>query len=144
MHAESSIRDPLLRHERVGMRLRVRLVAEVAWTYLQVRRLLRRHDIAHVVAVLRDCEDDRLAPETARALGKRLDRPIHRTLALVPADTRCLMRSLVLLRMMARRGARCDLLIGARSAEGFTAHAWVEHDGHPVLPTLGYAPLTTI
>jgi hypothetical protein len=46
--------------------------------------------------------------------------------------------------MMARRGVRCELFIGARSGTQFEAHAWVEHDGHPVLPSLGYAPLTTI
>jgi Transglutaminase-like superfamily len=144
MRSERNTRDPLLRRRRAGALLRVRIAAEVAWTYVRVRRLLRRHEIAQVVDLLRADADDRLEPETARSLGRRLDRPIGRTLALVPGDSRCLVRSLVLLRMMARRGARCELSIGARSETEFTAHAWVEHGGHPVLPTLGYAPLTTI
>jgi hypothetical protein len=46
--------------------------------------------------------------------------------------------------MMARRGARLDLSIGARPGTQLEAHAWVEHDGEPVLPTLGYLRLTTI
>jgi hypothetical protein len=136
--------DPLLRHERVGPLLRVRLAAEVIRTYAQVRWLMSRNDIVHVVTVLRAGTDDRLDAAVARRLATRLDRPVGRTLAVLPADSRCLVRSLVVLRMMARRGARCELSIGARSGTQFEAHAWVEHDGEPVLPTLGYAPLTTI
>ncbi len=136
--------DPLLRHPRVGARLRVRLAAEVLTTYVRVRRLMRGRDIIDVVATLREGADDRLDTETARRLAKRLDRPVARTLAVLPADSRCLVRSLVVLRMMARRGVACQLSIGARSDTGFQAHAWVEHDGHPVLPTLGYTSLTTI
>jgi hypothetical protein len=136
--------DPLLRHERVGPLLRVRLAAEVVATYALVRWLLWRHDIVHVVTALRAGTDDRLEPVAARRLATRLGRPVTRTLRVLPADSRCLVRSLVVLRMMARRGARCELSIGARSGSEFEAHAWVEHDGEPVLPTLGYAPLTTI
>jgi hypothetical protein len=144
MCPEYDTRDPLLRNPRVGVRLRVRLAAEVILTYVQVRRLLRRHEIADVVALLRDGVHDRLDADTARRLGTRLDRPVARTLAVLPADSRCLVRSLVVLRMMARRGVRCELSIGAQPESGFQAHAWVEHDGHAVLPTLGYPTLTTI
>jgi hypothetical protein len=136
--------DPLLRHERVGPLLRLRLATEVIGTYVRVRWLMSRHDIVRVVAVLRADTDDHLDSIVARRLAIRLSRPVQRTLRVLPADSRCLVRSLVVLRMMARRGARCELSIGARSGTRFAAHAWVEHDGHPVLPSLGYAPLTTI
>ncbi|HEY7076271.1 MAG TPA: lasso peptide biosynthesis B2 protein [Solirubrobacteraceae bacterium] len=126
------------------MPTRVRLAGEVIWTYLQVRRLMDRHDIVTVVSALRDGSGDRLDPESARRIASRLGRPVWRTLAPLPADSRCLVRSLVVLRMMARRGVRCDLSIGARPGTEFAAHAWVELNGDPVLPTLGYAPLTTI
>jgi Transglutaminase-like superfamily len=144
MHWTRETDDPLLRHERVGPLLRVRLAVEVVATYALVRRLLWRHDIVHVVTALRAGTDDRLEPAAARRLATRLGRPVMRTLRVLPADSRCLVRSLVVLRMMARRGARCELSIGARSGSEFAAHAWVEHDGEPVLPTLGYVPLTTI
>jgi hypothetical protein len=54
-------------------------------------------------------------------------------LKLLPGDTRCLVRSLVLTRLLARRGIACTLVIGARTAPTFLAHAWVEHGGHAVL-----------
>jgi hypothetical protein len=136
--------DPLLRTARVGPLLRIRLAAEVLATYARVRWLMSRHDIVYVVTVLRAGIDARIESSTARRLATRLDRPVGRTLAVLPADSRCLIRSLVVLRMMARRGARCELALGARSGTQFQAHAWIEHDGEPVLPTLGYSPLTTI
>jgi Transglutaminase-like superfamily len=135
---------PLLTPGRIGVGTRLRLAAEVIYTYIEVRRLMSRHDIVRVVERLRAGTGERLDPDTARRLATRLGRPVWRTLAVLPADSRCLVRSLVVLRMMARRGARCDLTIGARPGTDFEAHAWVEQDGHPVLPTLGYAPLTTI
>jgi transglutaminase superfamily protein len=144
MRSSSHIREPLLLSRRVGPILRLRLAAEVIWTYLQVRRLLARHDIVRVVALLRDGSDDCLPPGVARPLASRLDRPVQRTLGVLPADSRCLVRSLIVLRMMARRGARCELALGACSGNAFAAHAWVEHDGEPVLPPLGYAPLINI
>lgn len=140
----STAEAPLLAPGRIGAGMRLRLAAEVAWTYVEVRRLMARHDIVHVVAVLRAGSHDRLDAETARRQAMRLGRPVWRTLSVLPADSRCLVRSLVVLRMMARRGARCDLSIGARAGDEFEAHAWVEHGGHAVLPTLGYLPLTTI
>jgi Transglutaminase-like superfamily len=124
--------------------LRVRVVTEVLVTYAHVRWLLARHDIAAVVAMLRADGEDRLRPETAQRVAARLGNPVSRTLAIFPWDSRCLMRSLVLLRMMSRRGARCDLLIGARGGSEFAAHAWVEYRGRPVLPTLGFQALTVL
>jgi Transglutaminase-like superfamily len=134
----------LLRHEPAGAVVRLRLFVEIWVAYAQVRRLLRRHDIAQVVAALRDSSVDDLDPATARRLAKRLAHAVERTLRFLRRDSRCLTVSLVLLRMMARRGAHCSLLIGTRSEGAFEAHAWVEHDGTPLLPTRGYASLTAI
>jgi hypothetical protein len=39
-------------------------------------------------------------------------------------------------RLLARRGIASRLVIGARTAPDFLAHAWVEHDGKPVLSML--------
>jgi hypothetical protein len=51
----------------------------------------------------------------------------------MPGDTRCLARSLVLTRLLGRRGIPAKLVIGAQAAPDFLAHAWVEYDGQPVL-----------
>jgi len=137
--------EDLVARGRVDWSRRVRLVMEIVVTYRRARRLMKSHDIRRVVAALRDAPSPgELEPEVARAVAIRLRRPVMRTLSVLPFDSRCLMRSLVLVAMMARRGARCDLSIGARVEEGFGAHAWVEYRGAPVLDPLGYAPLTTI
>jgi hypothetical protein len=39
----------------------------------------------------------------------------------------------VLTRLLASRGIQAKLVIGARTTPEFLAHAWVEHDGRPVL-----------
>jgi Transglutaminase-like superfamily len=114
---------------------RARLAAEIIAAYLQARRELRRAPIASVVAALRS---ESPIPQPAAAAGaleeaRRLGWVVARTLRLMPGDTRCLARSLVLTRLLARRGIPAKLVIGVRGGPGFLAHAWVEHDCVPVL-----------
>jgi hypothetical protein len=45
-----------------------------------------------------------------------------------------LTRSLVLTRLLARRGIPSTLVIGVRSQPSFVAHAWVEYRGSALLP----------
>jgi hypothetical protein len=45
----------------------------------------------------------------------------------------------VLTRLLARRGIHASVVIGVRPGDEFGAHAWVEHDGTPLLPTHGHA-----
>jgi Transglutaminase-like superfamily len=119
-------------------RERVRLAAEILAAYLQARRALRDAPIASVMTTLRTQTPRRGA--SAATIGempleeaRRLGRAVARTLALVPGDTRCLVSSLVLTRLLARRGIPTKLVIGARAAPDFLAHAWVEYAGDPVL-----------
>jgi len=114
---------------------RVRLAGEILVAYLRARRAMRRAPIAVALASLRgqaprDCAG--FAGEPA-AEARHLASAVLRTLALVPGDTRCLARSLVLTQLLARRGIPSKLVIGTRTAPDFIAHAWVEHRGHPVL-----------
>jgi hypothetical protein len=111
----------------------VRLAAEIAAAYLRTRRELRRAPIASVIAALRS--ELPISRPTPGALeeARRLGRAVARTMRLMPGDTRCLARSLVLTHLLARRGIPAKLVIGARATPEFLAHAWVEYDGQPVL-----------
>jgi transglutaminase superfamily protein len=115
------------------------LAAEIIITYPRIRWLLWRHDLPSAVAAVRDPAGAGTPPAEALTSsshrhGRRLGRAVSRTLALLPADSRCLVRSLVLLALLARRGIRSQLVIGAMQGPDFEAHAWVEFDGSPLLP----------
>ena len=114
---------------------RALLVGEVVAAYVQARRKLRKSPIEPVLAALRS---DASPPALVHgpqgfAEARRLGWIVGRTLKFVPGDTRCLARSLVLTRLLARRGIAAKLVIGARADPEFLAHAWVECDGRPVL-----------
>lgn len=113
---------------------RGRLAAEIFAAYLRAWRELRRAPIDTVVERLRADRPGRRA-EGPGALeeARRLGRAVVRALTLLPGDTRCLRRSLVLMQLLARRGIAARLVIGTRTDPDFLAHAWVEHDGEPVL-----------
>ena len=115
---------------------RARLVCEIATAYVRTRRALRARPLVAAIATLRAQRRPPVIAETTEPLAEasHLARAVVRTLALLPGDTRCLTRSLVLTRLLARRGIPATLVIGARSAPDFVAHAWVEHRGHAVLP----------
>jgi hypothetical protein len=123
-----------LHRERLSQAARARLAIEVLAAYARSRRALRREPIATVVAGLRSRSPSAAMP-AANSLeeARRLGRAVARLLAHVPGDTRCLVRSLVLTRLLASRGIEAKLVIGARTVPEFLAHAWVEHDGEPVL-----------
>jgi hypothetical protein len=117
---------------------RVRLGLEIVVAYTRAARELRRVPIEEVVARLRITESSPGSAHDAAELeeARRLGGAVVRTLRFLPGDTRCLRRSLVTLRLLARRGISARLVIGARTAPDFLAHAWVEHDGVPVLSPL--------
>jgi hypothetical protein len=123
------------RGERMGQAERLLLAAEIVAAYAQARHALRRAPIVEVVGGLRSSQCSPYSPPDRDMLqeARRLGRAVARLLALVPGDTRCLVRSLVLTRLLARRGIPAKLVIGARSTPDFLAHAWVEHAGDPVL-----------
>lgn len=115
---------------------RARLIWEVVVTYLRVRWVMRDDDATRAVSRLRvgtsgtatieqDGGDLLAAWRLAQAVIKVLER--------LPSDSRCLFRSLTLLRMLQRRGVTHTLVIAVRPRP-FAAHAWVEVAGEPVLP----------
>ncbi len=120
---------------RLSTRERVALACEIVGAYARAHLLLRRLPIEAALAELRPRQPAAHTPasEQDRDEARRLGRGVTRTLALLPGDTRCLVRSLVLTRLLSRRGLPATLVIGARPGPSFLAHAWVEHGGIPVL-----------
>jgi hypothetical protein len=113
---------------------RVALALEIVVAYVQARRAIRR-DLREALRILR-ASSDGVGPEPADALavGRRLGRAVRRTLSMLPVDSRCLMTSLVLTRLLAARGIDSQLVISVSPGEKFGAHAWIEHDGAALLP----------
>jgi hypothetical protein len=118
---------------------KVMLAAEILGVYAATRWRMPRGDIRHVAEASRALmERTTPAPPPAGLdsweMSARLGRAVYRTLRVLPTDSRCLVQSLVLSRMLSARGIPSTLVIGARSRPDFEAHAWVEHHGRPVLP----------
>ncbi len=82
-------------------------------------------------ALRRAPRDDVPADHLAAA---RLGYAVSQILRRLPAKSPCLTRSLVLMRLMARRGLEGSLVLGVAHGGEFAAHAWVEHAGAPLLP----------
>jgi Transglutaminase-like superfamily len=142
---------------RLNPRERASLVLEILTSYMRARKALRETSIEPAVAILRrraladtldgkqvetateipigDTSPDPEQPDPRTlAEAHRLGRAVRLTLLLLPGDKRCLARSLVLTQLLAKRRISAKLVIGARPAPSFLAHAWVEYAGHPVLP----------
>jgi len=125
------------------------LAGEILSVYLRVRWLMRRHDIRTVVAAVRvscQCAPVGVEPGSleSRLVAVRLGVAVRRTLSVLPTDSRCLVQSLVLSRLLSTRSISSTLVIGARAEPRFDAHAWVEHEGVPVLPPLGFDELQLV
>jgi Transglutaminase-like superfamily len=128
---------------------RVLLVSEILAIYCRVRVRLLRDRFPVALAGVRELpgvreisgtsnqeQGARMPPGSAVTYlrAARLGRAVQRTLRLVPGDARCLMQSLVLTAVLARRGIDTKLLIGVSPGEEFEAHAWVEYSGRALLP----------
>ena len=109
-----------------------RLAAEILVSYLVARRAVAHAPLAAVLTGWREAGGSRGAGDPLLE-ACRLARAVSRTLRLMPGDTRCLTRSLVLARLLTRRGIPSKLVIGACTEPEFLAHAWVEHAGQPLL-----------
>jgi Transglutaminase-like superfamily len=123
-----------IRGTRLGVGEKTQLAREIVGLYVLTRRLLRRLSLPEVVADLRggpppQSED---CLEADLVVAHRLRRIVGRTLGALPADSRCLVRSLVLAALLARRGIFATVVIGVRFDPSFDAHAWVELNSIPL------------
>ena len=122
---------------RLSVRQRLVLGAEIVRAYLTVRRLSTRRKLPAVVVTLRDVPATSGLPLPDPGVdGIRLGRAVMRALVLTPGGTKCLMRALVLLRLLARRGiSNAELIIAVQPGPTvLDAHAWVELDEVALLP----------
>jgi Transglutaminase-like superfamily len=121
---------------------KVALALEVLSAYRRARWSLRRTDLPRTLGRLRG---DPPPPEPTALEGAerrealRLGSVARRVLEVGARDSRCLMQSLVLTSLLARRGLGSGLVIGVRNDTTFGAHAWVEVAGQPLLPPGGSA-----
>jgi hypothetical protein len=114
---------------------RVRVATEIVGTYAKVRWWLMRLEFRDAVAAARHVDPRAAATTDPTASAIRLGRTVGRTLAALPFDGKCLVRSLVLTHMLSRRGIESRLVLGVRARPTFLAHAWLERDGTALLPT---------
>jgi len=124
--------------KRVPIGRRISLSAEILVAYARARRSIRRDGLSRTLSELRGSDGRTVSPLTLaerRYVAYRLARVVERVLRFLP-DARCLTRSVVLVGLLARRGLSSSLVIGVAPGPGFAAHAWVEHDGIPILPAL--------
>lgn len=125
---------------------KARLTGEILAQYAPLLRSMRRDDLETAVAVARAAP--RTLPAGPRpdehAAALRLGSSVRRVLAVLPTDSRCLIQSLVLVRVLARRGIGAELVIGVQDGALFAAHAWVEHDRRPLLPPGDFRVLTRL
>jgi hypothetical protein len=113
------------------------LVGEILLTYGCARWLLWRRDLPRTLDAIRSNANRSTGRADGVAVALGLARPVARTLSVLPTDSRCLMRALVLSGLLERRGIASALVIGVQPGERFGAHAWVEVGGLAVLDSGG-------
>ena len=116
----------------LGLLGKVRLLWEVWTTAAAVVIGLRRERLPALVARMGKPEGRQPKPPTL------LSRAVSRGLRLGPWKPRCLIRALVLYRLLRSQGDNAVLVIGLADARPSTeAHAWVELGGRDVGPAPG-------
>ena len=136
----SRISSPVVpaRRIRLGPGEKARLGAEIVAAYVAVRWWLLRAGLPEAVSAARRIEPPapfRMDQSASLAAARRLGGAVERILGAMPFDSRCLIRSLVLVRILARRGLASRVVLGVRAKPSFSAHAWVEYAGVPLLAT---------
>jgi len=123
-----------LRAEARRLGSRASLAAEILGAYVSIRLTMREPDIRRTLERLR--EGGGGSPATAANLetARRLAHAVERVLAIAPRRSRCLVQSLVLTKLLARRGISSSLVIAVAPGPVLEAHAWVETGRVVLLP----------
>ena len=121
---------------RLSPLAKARLVLEILSAYGRAQRRLRRDELPAVIAWARAPAAEAGDRAVDRVEALRLGRAVDKTLRRLPTDHRCLIQSVVLCGLLARRGVHGTLVIGVRPGGAFGAHAWVELDAVPLIPAM--------
>ncbi len=137
--------------DQLRLMAKARLGVEILLVYARIRAAFRNGTLPDLVERLRAPSRNWLVRGPLGDVdheGKKLGDVVVRVLDPLPFDSRCLMRSLVLLRLLERRGAHSELVIAVQKGGTLEleAHAWIELKGRPLLtPALdGYSHLVTL
>jgi Transglutaminase-like superfamily len=109
----------------------LRALILLAWT--SVRLLVTGYQ-----STLKSCSSPNIGPSElpisqAIKVAKDISRLVNVAAHFGPHHTKCLCRSLVLLRLMSSEGLMGELVLGAKLEKAkFTAHAWVQLNGQVV------------
>ncbi len=114
------------------------VAAETIVTYVRARRRMARDDDVRRLLAFARRDVGNQTDRASLAEARQLARTASLTLGLLPDDPRCLVRSLVLIELLARRGIAATLVIGTSAVADFRAHAWVELSGEPPLSSAGF------
>jgi hypothetical protein len=125
--------------------LRLALIIEILCVYAVIVIRLRRHGVGEIASggrgrrqfSVNSVHASQVSQEHA-LVARRLGWAVTRTLTVLPTDSRCLVQSLVLQRLLIARSIPSRLVIAARADGPFMAHAWVECNSVAVLPSRGY------
>jgi hypothetical protein len=125
--------ETLVRDRPLPLGAKASLLLEIVSAYVRLRYAVRHSDVREVLARVRvDAGPEPRRPERAAA---RLARSVHKVCAYAPPKSRCLVESLVLAQLLARRGISSSVVIGVQASGDFAAHAWVELGQHRLLPS---------
>lgn len=106
---------------------------EVMALYVRTRWLLFRRGLAGALTALRRtpaATGAELLP--ADQVARQLRDATQRGLRFLPTDQPQIIRALVLIGLLQRRGIRGSFVVGVDPAMAFSTRAWVEHDGVPL------------
>jgi hypothetical protein len=119
---------------RIPLPKKISILRSIVVTFVVVHVRLRRSRLPEVVSSLNQID----AHRGFRADPHRLGHIVYRLLRFGNRHARCLVNSLVLLRLLREQGDAPVLVIGLpESAEDVSAHAWIELDGNDVGPPPG-------
>jgi Transglutaminase-like superfamily len=108
------------------------MAAEVAALVLPVELALRRTSLGALIARFGRTDRIRRGGREIVDVG-RAARLVDAVAGCYPNIT-CLKKSLILLRLLRKRGIAAELRLGVRKVDDdFTAHAWIEYSGRTLL-----------
>ena len=110
-------------------------VTEVLMLYVVAQCLLLLGGLSTALYRMRHLQS-RPTPDSSNGgdgLGSELAGLVDRTLKRAPADPHSIVKSLVLIGLLSRRGRSAELVLAVSPGPDLASHAWVESEGEALL-----------